>query len=249
MGRMSFFDVEEFALQQKFERAEFIFAISDYCRSQILRLLPSEQWSKVHVVRLGVDTGRFVASPSSSQHPIVIGCVGRLVPAKAQRLLLEAIAQLKSAVRLEIVGDGPDRGVLETAARELGIADHVHFHGALSHAATEDVLRRVNLFVLPSFAEGIPVALMEAMALGIPCISTYVAGIPELIQDGVDGLLVPAGNGEALCAAIAQLVRDESLRIKLGQAARKKVCDSYDLGNNLQFRAKLLRKFEEDCCP
>jgi glycosyltransferase involved in cell wall biosynthesis len=244
-GPDEFFDVEKFALRQKFARAEFIFAIGDYCRSQILRLLAPEQWSKVRVVRLGVDTVRFSPQTVTAKQQVVIGCIGRLVPAKAQQLLLESVAELSVVVQVELVGDGPDRSALETAAKHLGISGRVRFHGALSHAATGAVLRGVDVFVLPSFAEGIPVALMEAMALGLPCVSTYVAGIPELIQDGVDGLLVPAANGEALTAAIERLVTDESLRAKLGQAARQKVCRMYDLNRNLLLRAKLLKEFNE----
>jgi len=242
-GPDEFFDVERFALRQKFERAEFIFAISDFCRSQILRLLAPEEWDKVKVVRLGVEVERFAPQPKVAQQPVVIGCVGRLVPAKAQRLLLQAVASLKQPVQVELVGDGPDRTTLEAEVGILGIQNHVRFHGALSHAQAEAVLRGVDIFVLPSFAEGIPVALMEAMALGIPCVSTYVAGIPELIQDGVDGLLVPAANSDALYAAIEKLVTGEHLRAKYGQAAREKVLRLYDLNRNLLLRAELLKAF------
>jgi glycosyltransferase involved in cell wall biosynthesis len=241
-GPDEFFDTEKFALRQKLVRAEFIFAIGDYCRSQILRLLAPEQWGKVHVVRLGVDTERFLPHTTAANPQVVIGCVGRLVPEKSQRLLLESVVRLSVPVQVELVGDGPDRSALEAAAEQLGVSNRVRFHGALSHAATETMLRGVDIFVLPSFAEGIPVALMEAMALGLPCVSTYVAGIPELIQDGVDGLLVPAANVEALTDAIERLLADAALRVRLGEAARQKVCRIYDLKRNLLLRAKLLKE-------
>ena len=104
-------------------------------------------------------------------------------------------------------------------------------------------MRGADLFVLASFAEGVPVALMEAMALGIPCVSTFVAGIPELICDGLDGLLVPPGNAQALANALLVLAREEPRRLSMGEAARRKVIDQYNLPCNHEHLAEAFERF------
>ena len=119
-----------------------------------------------------------------------------------------------------------------------GLEDRVTFAGALSHPATLTLLRRADLFALASFAEGIPVALMEAMALGLPCVSTTVAGIPELIRSGVDGLLVPPANVAALAEALEALATDARLRRTLGAAARQRVIARYNLPLNQELLAQ-----------
>ena len=116
----------------------------------------------------------------------------------------------------------------------------VTFEGALNHQLTRKKLSRADIFVLPSFAEGLPIALMEAMAMEIPCISTIVAGIPELIRDGCEGLLVPASSQEALSAALARLISDAAFRQILAQAARRRVQELYDLKRNVCLLAKTL---------
>ena len=119
--------------------------------------------------------------------------VGRLAPAKGTLILLNACKALVDRghrLRLRLVGDGPDRKRLELAAQRLGISEHVIFEGARSHDRVLELYRRADIFALASFAEGIPVVLMEAMALGLPCVSTRITGIPELIEDGSFGYLM-----------------------------------------------------------
>lgn len=123
------------------------------------------------------------------------------------------------------------------------------FEGALNHEETHRLIGQADIFVLASFAEGIPVALMEAMAMEVPCVSTYIAGIPELIRDGLDGLLVHASSADALASAIRRLIEDPPLRRRLGVAGRKRVCEFYNLRQNawslaLVFRERLRNK---DC--
>jgi len=141
---------------------------------------------------------------------------------------------------VRLVGAGPDREHLEAFAKQKGIA--VVFEGAKSHDETRQLLGRADIFALASFAEGVPVALMEAMAMEVPCVSTRVAGIPELIRDGLDGLLVPASSVEALAAALERLSEDSQLRRSLGVAGRKRVLGLYNLPQNVSLLARVFRE-------
>jgi glycosyltransferase involved in cell wall biosynthesis len=145
------------------------------------------------------------------------------------------------AVHLTYIGDGPDRTSLEREVAEYRLGEHVTFRGALNHDQTREQMAKADIFALASFAEGIPVALMEAMAMGIPCVSTSVAGIPELIRDNVDGLLVPPSSAESFASAIESLVLDHALRERLGTTGRAHVVEHYNLPVNLNLLAS---KFE-----
>jgi glycosyltransferase involved in cell wall biosynthesis len=127
---------------------------------------------------------------------------------------------------------GPDEQSLRQYADRLGISEQVHFTGAIDQDHILDYYKAADMFVLPSFAEGLPVVLMEAMAMEIPCITTAITGIPELIDNGRDGLLVPASDSTSLTQAIEQLVKDPVLRRQLGKAGRLKVLSGYDLYKN-----------------
>ena len=238
-GPGEFHDQTPAWLHEKILSATRIFAISSYTRSQVLRLSPEAE-SKTFVLRLGVEPALLaqpLAAPGSTpaSAPLEILCTGRLVSAKGQRILLQAFAALpqRDSLRLVFIGNGPDRDSLHSLAATLGIAHQVEWTGALDHAATLDRVARAQLFVLASFAEGLPVALMEAMALGVPCISTFIAGIPELIRSGENGLLVPAGNVPALTAAMRQLLDDPDLRRRFAEHARQTVAAEYNLARNL----------------
>jgi glycosyltransferase involved in cell wall biosynthesis len=159
-----------------------------------------------------------------------------MVAAKGHRILLEALASQKAAgldFSCALIGDGPERITLEGLAGRLGIAERVRFLGAMSHSETLAEVARADVFVLASFAEGLPVALMEAMALGVPCVSTTIAAIPELIQDGENGLLVSPANSQALGKALGLLGGDARLRQRLGRNARFTAETHYNLANNL----------------
>jgi glycosyltransferase involved in cell wall biosynthesis len=218
-GPDEFYDVEKFYLRQKIEHAKFILCISEFCRSQLMRVSAPEHWDKMHVVRLGIDPKVFFPAlkESKQEHMLEILCVGRLVPAKGQLILLHACDLLLSqgySLRVRFVGDGPDRIHLEEFVKQKGIA--AVFEGAKSHEETRRLLSHADIFALASFAEGVPVALMEAMAMEIPCVSTRIAGIPELIRDGLDGLLVSASSTEELASALGRLVEAPMLRRSLG---------------------------------
>ncbi len=249
-GPDEFTDVRGFGLRRKVARSRFVIAISDYGRSQILREVPAEYWSRVHVCRLGVDLDVF--KPSGRHLPdggsFVILCVARLAAVKAQRLLIRAVAvarQSGRSVTLRLVGDGPDRAALESLVRSLELEDVVHFEGVCSQERVRELFVASDCFVLASFAEGIPVALMEAMASGVPCIATWVNGVPELIEHGVSGLLVPPGNVDELVNAIVTLADSTAKRTELRDEALRRIGGRYDLRYNIGELARMFSHFAE----
>jgi len=236
-GPEEFYEVDETYLPRKIERAKFIFCISDFCRSQLMKYCDPADWDKMHVVRLGVDPEEFKPVGRKGNPHLEIVCVGRLVPAKGQHILLRAFSLLHAkghAIHLTFVGDGPDSVTLKKEVAEKGLEDSVTFRGALNHDQAHLALAQADIFALASFAEGIPVALMEAMSMGIPCVTTCITGIPELIRDQKDGLLVPASSVESLAEAIESLVVDPELRERIGNAARARVIERYNLPVNLE---------------
>ncbi len=235
-GPEEFYDVGPSFLEQKLRRAAFVTCISHYCRSQLLKISPVAGWPKFHICRLGVQTKVFVPAPADGRDVLHIVNVGRLHPAKGQMILLNSFRELHRRglpVRLSIVGDGDGREALRDFIRRNELEDSVTLHGALSHPATRELLGTADLFVLPSFAEGVPVALMEAMSMEIACISTFVAGIPELIDSPDEGILVPPSSVQALTDAMALLLTDHDRRRMIAAAGRRKVLSSYDLSVNI----------------
>lgn len=243
-GPDEFFDEERFHLRQKLEGAAFVIAISHYCRSQLMRIASAEHWDRFATVRLGIRPellpDRTARAPAN---PLKIIMVGRLVSTKGPLLLLQAIERIRNqgvAISLTLVGDGPERADLETFLQHHRLAEVVTLTGALNHDQTLQRVAAADLFILASFAEGIPVSLMEAMALGVPCISTYIAGIPELIENERDGILVPAGSVDDLANAILRLAHDPELRRRLAETARDRVLREYSLSDNLKLLASML---------
>jgi glycosyltransferase involved in cell wall biosynthesis len=249
-GPDEFFDELGTHLRQKFENAAFVIAISHYCRSQIMRIASPSHWHRFDMVRLGIRPELLPQNqPRDTAAPLQLVMVGRLVPTKGPLLLLQAFLramdQLRNdaiALELTLIGDGPERADLESFIQQHELAKLVTLTGALNHDETLQHVVNADLFVLASFAEGIPVALMEAMALGVPCISTYIAGIPELIDNDHDGILVPAGSVDDLTKAIVRLARDPALRQRFAEAARAHVLRDYDLTENLKLLADTLNR-------
>jgi glycosyltransferase involved in cell wall biosynthesis len=235
-------------MREKIEGARFVFCISEFCRSQLMMLVDPAHWAKMHVIRLGVEPEVFSPSARKTEDgdPLTILCVGRLVPAKGQMILLEACRELRDkgrVFRLVLVGNGPDRKGLERFAVQHNLP--VTFAGACSHAETLQRLRGADVFVLASFAEGVPVALMEAMAMEVPCVSTIIAGIPELIRGGIDGVLVSPSSVEELAEALDRLLLNRALRLELGRAGRLRVLDRYNLPENILVLGEALRKLQQ----
>ena len=234
-GPEEFNDVAGFHMEEKVASAQFVVVISSYARSQVLRCCPPADWNKVVTFRLGVDGAVFEVRPAPITPVPEVICVGRLAPVKAQHILIESIGLLRTrgiAVRLRLVGDGPDRASLEAAAARMGLTSDVIFDGWRNQDEVRERYRMASIFAMASFAEGIPVVLMEAMAMGIPCVATRIMGIPELIDNGVSGLLVPPADAEALADAIARLLSGPELVARLTPEARRKVLAEFDLERN-----------------
>lgn len=248
-GPAEFHDVSRYYLAEKVTRADFMICISQYARSQVMRLGTYEHWAKLLVCPLGVDLQRFAPAAARAERDAAqafeILCVGRLTPAKGQHLLIEAVARLRAAghaVQARIVGAGDDDASLNALRTRLGVEDCVYLEGGVNQDRIGQFFARADCFCLPSFAEGVPVALMEAMAMEIPCVSTRITGIPELIDDGVDGLLATASDLEGLIDRLSLLIRDQALCARLGAAARRKVELNYNLHTNVARLASLMAK-------
>jgi len=244
-GPEEFDEAADFFLRRKVEASALTCAISNYGRAQILRNLPPAYWSKVVVSRLGVDVEDFApVGPRPFSSPAVALCVGRLAPVKGHRILIDALAILAARgleVHLRLVGDGPERGALEQWIAARGLSGAVIITGWLNQERLRALYAAADFFVLPSFAEGIPVVLMEAMAMQIPCIATRVMGVPELIRDGENGLLVDPADPEQLALAISRLIEDPVLREALALGGRRRVVECYSLKRNTAHFADLLR--------
>jgi colanic acid/amylovoran biosynthesis glycosyltransferase len=245
-GPDEFYDVPGYRLREKIAGASFICTIGKFARSQLMRIAPPAEWTKFEVAPLGVDPERFrPLPPPAAADAFELICVGRLVPAKGQHLLIGAMSRLLQEgrkVRLRLVGDGPDRESLERQVAESAIGAAVVFEGSVNQDRIRSLYQAAELFVLPTFAEGIPVVLMEAMAMEIPVLTTFVNGIPELIRHGVDGWLVAPSDEEGLASAIATLMDDGALRRRLGQAGRRRVIESYHLKRNTEQLARIYRR-------
>ena len=232
-GPDEFYDVSSYHLAEKVRGAKFVVCISFFAQSQLMKLVPGSYWMKFDVARLGVDTSKFLARPlPSTGGATQILCVGRLVSSKGQRILIEAVARLRKSgreVKLQLVGDGPDRADLEELVRELDLPQAVAFAGIVNQDNIGAYYRDADIFALASFAEGIPVVLMEAMAMEIPCVATRITGIPELIEDGISGLLVAPSDVDGMAAAIERLIVSPELCESLGKAGRLRVQQQYEL--------------------
>jgi colanic acid/amylovoran biosynthesis glycosyltransferase len=243
-GPEEFDHPEALSLGEKIARAAAVVAVSDFGRSQLYRWVPCAEWSKVHVVRCGVDAAFLAAGPQPIADGRRLVCVGRLVEQKGQLLILDAMAALAGEQpELEVVlaGDGPLRPAIEQRARELGVAARLRITGWISNQRVREELLAARAMLLPSFAEGLPVVLMEALAMGRPAISTYVAGIPELIQSGVSGWLIPAGSLAEMVRAIRLALAAPAADLAaMGRAGAAAVAERHDAGKEA---AKLLEIF------
>ena len=244
-GPDEFYDAKGQYLREKVEAADFVCCISHFARSQLMQLSPYEQWSKLVVCRLGVDPQVFAAvERTGGTPPFRILCVGRLTPAKGQHLLVDAVARLVAegrAVHLHLVGAGVDRDSLQRHIDRLAVATSVTLEGAVNQDRIRAFYSMADCFCIPSFAEGIPVVLMEAMAMEIPCVTTHVMGIPELIRNGIDGLLVPPSDLDGLVDALKSLIDDPLLARRLGASGRERVLARYDLAANVELLAEQFR--------
>lgn len=232
-GPTEFEDVAGFDLAAKVRSADGVSCISDFCRSQLMRFVEPEHWAKLRVVHMAVDTRRYHPAPTDRLRPGSLGrllTVGRLVPEKGAPVLLDALALLaERGLRppTTLVGTGPMVDSLTARIAELGLADTVTLAGPVGQDDLPDLYRRSEAFVLPSFSEGLPVVLMEAMASGLPVITTQIAAIGELVQDRVNGRLVPPGRPDLLAEALADVLSDPGRARSWGSAGRADVCRTF----------------------
>ncbi len=237
-GPDEFFDVGLFRLREKALSAQAIACISDFARSQTMAFLPEAEWDKLIVVHCGLDVASFRRSTRTRvdpEGPLNLIYVGRMTPVKGQALLVEAVAQLRRDgldVRATLVGEGPQRETLISRVTELGLGGVVTLPGAVGQDEIRALYEAADVFVLPSFAEGVPVVLMEAMALELPVVTTRVAGIPELVEHGVSGYVAPPGRVEPLVDALRELAGNPDLRRSMGEAGRQKVRAEFSIDDS-----------------
>lgn len=230
-GPTEFFDVDAHKLALKTADAAAVICISDFARSQVAALADPATLAKLHTVRCGVDLTAFRRAVPRDAASAEILCVAAMSRRKGHVVLLEAMPSVLERVphaHLTLAGDGPERAFLERRAGELGVDGAVRFLGAVGHDAARALYGEADVFCLPSFAEGVPVVLMEAMAMELPVVATNVMGVPELVEDELDGLLVPPARADLLADALARLLSDPALRQRLGAAGRARVEADYD---------------------
>lgn len=231
-GPEEFDKAREISLTEKINRSAFVVAVSSFGKSQLYRWCSPEQWSKIHIVHCGVDK-LFLKQPHIPipNRPQLV-CVGRLSEQKGHLLLIEAASRLAAEglpFKLVFVGDGPLRSQIETLIARHGLQDHIEITGWASSPEVQQQILASRALVLPSFAEGLPVVIMEALALERPVLSTYVAGIPELVESEVSGWLVPPGSVEALTAAMRTALQLPVEKLEqMGRLGALRVAEQHD---------------------
>ncbi|MEA5595388.1 glycosyltransferase family 4 protein [Rivularia sp. UHCC 0363] len=243
-GPYIFFQPYHWRLDEKINRALFVSCISNYCRSQGMIFAPIKKWNRLHIVHCGIDPALFkVVSHKGKGKRLLF--VSRLTIVKGLPILLESLVSLKQQHRdliLTVIGDGSDRTYLEQMTANLGLSDNVNFVGYKSQAEVRKYFEEADVFISSSFAEGVPVVLMEAMAAGVPVVATQIAGVCELVENNVSGYIVPAGDTTSLTNSIEKLLNDCELRAKFGTAGRNKVEKEFNINLEAQKLYKIMSK-------
>ncbi len=234
-------------------RADALACTSQALRQRVLMLMGAQPHS-VTVTPFGVDPMPASTLPMAARDGLCVGTVKGLAPVYGVDLLIRAFAQLlqsraeggaagqRAPLRLRLVGDGPQRAELQGLADGLGVAAQVDFVGAVAHARVPDELRRFDVFVAASRQESFGVAVLEASAAGVPVVATRVGGLPEVVDPGITGLLVPPDDVPALAQAIAQLLDDADLRQRMGEAGRRWVAAHYAWADSVQTMLALYQR-------
>jgi colanic acid/amylovoran biosynthesis glycosyltransferase len=237
-GPTEFYEPKVWRIDEKVKRALFVNCISHFCRSQVMLFTHPDCWDKLRIVHCGVDPGRFDVKRHAGRGSQLL-FVGRVAAVKGLSVLLEAVAKLDN-VTLNVAGDGPDRALLEEKVRALNISSRVKFLGYQSQEQVRKLLEKADLFVMSSFAEGVPVVLMEAMAAGIPVVATRIAGIPELVHHGRSGLLVPPGDVSEMTVAVDRLLEDPDLRNQFAIAGRRDIEREFNIQTESRWFATIV---------
>jgi glycosyltransferase involved in cell wall biosynthesis len=240
-------------LPEKIRSARFVIAISSFTRSQLFRLIDEAHWSKIKVIHCGLDKGYLDGSRPVAPNCKRLICVGRLCVQKGQLLLLSAAALLvREGVHFELVlvGDGEMRAEIEKSIAARGLSNVVRITGWLSNNQVRDEILAARALVVPSFAEGLPVAIMEAMALQRPVLATYISGIPELITNGKEGWLFPAGAVDELATAMRECLDASVSEIAhMGAQARERVLKLHDVQVEAKRLAELFHEVDKTPSP
>lgn len=226
-----FFEPMRWRLDAKVKRAAFVSCISHFCRSQVMCFAAPEDWDKLKIIHCGVEPERFTPRSHTGEGSRLL-FVGRLDAVKGLPVLLEALSALRKQrpdVALMVVGDGPDRARLEQRASEPDLAGYVDFSGFQTPDEVRGHLASTDVFVMTSFAEGVPVVLMEAMMAGVPVVAPRIAGIAELVEHGVNGEMTPPGDQASIVAAIDKLLSDGARRESYGRAGAAKVAAEFNI--------------------
>jgi len=216
---------EQTVARQVLRKSDAVISVSKSVADHVLE----RGGDDIHVIPNGVDTTTFFPAPNEKRHhPPTVLFVGRLVRNKGPRVLIEALPNVFESVpgaTAEIVGPGDMRKPLEERCQDLGIGNRVTFHGYVEHV--EEIMRQSSVFCLPSFGEGLPLTLLEAMASGIPTVTTGVGGMLDVVDEENTGLLVPPGDPTAVGEAVTELLSDPDRRIRMGSQARKYVVENH----------------------
>jgi colanic acid/amylovoran biosynthesis glycosyltransferase len=251
--------VDRTMLRQKIDAARFVVTISEFNRALVRKWYGGAAAAKVHVVHCGIDTDAFARRPGRAENELfTVACIASLREYKGHRYLIEACQKLRDRglrLRCFLLGAGVEEARLRAQIADLGLEDTVKLLGAQPQTVVRDLLASVDAVALPSITasdgqmEGIPVSLMEAMAFELPVVATSLSGIPELIEHGKNGLLVPERNAAALADALERLAHDPLLRRRLGVAARAQVLAGFSRANNAKKLRDLLVSATRDEAP
>jgi glycosyltransferase involved in cell wall biosynthesis len=226
-----FFDAKYSSIKEKVRAAQFTRAISYFCRSQLMMFSECDDPAPFKVIHCGLSIGKYKYRAPKKQVKTLF-CAARLSPEKGLTFLIRAVKDLIDNgydLDLRLAGNGPSLEQLKKLTVELGISSRVYFLGFLNEDEIISELEASDLFVLPSFVEGIPVSAMEAMAIGVPVIATNIAGTSELVEDGKTGLLIRPSDSQAITDAIVRMTQDYSFRLRAAELGRNKVVYEFDV--------------------
>jgi glycosyltransferase involved in cell wall biosynthesis len=237
-------------LQEKIRHAAFVVAISSYTRSQLYRWADYRDWGKIQIVHCGLEPSFYDVPPVPFPQAPRMVCVGRLCEQKGQLLLVKAARMLaEKGIEFEVVlaGDGEMRAEIERQIKLYSLRNHITITGWISSDQVREQLLQARALVLPSFAEGLPVVIMEAFAFRRPVLTTYVAGIPELVRDGECGWLIPAGDVKELAKAMGLLLATPLKQLQdMGEAGYSRVTQRHSIDTEAGKLADLFHSFIKD---
>ena len=247
-GPEEFDKPQAIGLGEKIRRSAFVVAISSFARSQLHRWVEHEHWPKIHVVHCGLEPAFHAVAPIPPPARPRLVCVGRLCAQKGQLLLIDAAHRLATkGIEFELVlaGDGELRTEIEALIDKFGLSNRVRITGWISGDSVRREILAARGLVLPSFAEGLPVVLMEAMALRRPVLTTYVAGIPELVRPAESGWLVSAGSLDELVGAMEDFLKCPVQELaRMGEAAYRRVLERHSIDVEAAKLAALFRRYQ-----